>query len=280
VSRSPERPRGDPAAGGYVHGYTAREAERLHDQAATLRELLHHDTAWPAGSLVLEGGTGVGATTAIVAARNPAVRLVSLDGAADSLRQAQAALRAAGLGRVALARGDLYRLPCADGAFDHGFLCFVLEHLAHPLEALAELRRAVKRGGTITVVEGDHGSCYFHPETPAARAAWQCLIRVQAELGGDSLIGRRLQPLLLAAGLREVAVSPRMVYCDAARPQWLDGFVKRTIIPMVEGVREQALARGYIDAATWAQGIADLHATGTAPEGTFCYAFFKGVGVC
>jgi SAM-dependent methyltransferase len=263
----------------YVHGYSPREAERLHDQADTLRELLHHDSAWPNGSRVLEGGTGVGATTAIVAAGNPRVRFVSLDFAPESLRRAREDLVAAGLRNVALARGDLYRLPFAEGTFDHVFVCFVLEHLARPLAALAELRRVLRPGGTLTAVEGDHGSCYFHPETPAARAAWQCLIRAQAELGGDSLIGRRLQPLLRAAGLREVSVSPRMVYCDAARPQWLDGFVLKTIIPMVEGVREHALAHGYIDAATWAQGIADLHATGTAPEGTFCYAFFKGVGV-
>ena len=48
-----------------------------------------------------------------------------------------------------------------------------------------------------------------------------------------------------------------------------------------EGLSTKASFRacGYIDAATWAQGIADLHATGTAPEGTFCYAFFKGVGI-
>ncbi|HKJ00771.1 MAG TPA: methyltransferase domain-containing protein [bacterium] len=266
-------------ASDYVHGYSAREAERLHDQASTLRELLHHDSTWPPGSLVLEAGTGVGATTAIVSGQNPAVRFVSLDFAGASLAQARAELGAAGLRNVSLTRGDLYRLPFPDAAFDHVFLCFVLEHLTRPPAALGELIRVLKPGGTLTAVEGDHGSCYFHPETPAARAAWECLIRVQAALGGDSLIGRRLQPLLRGAGLREVRVSPRMVYCDAARPQWLDGFVMRTIIPMVEGVREEALARGYIDADTWARGIADLHATGTAPEGTFCYAFFKGMGV-
>ncbi len=84
---------------------------------------------------------------------------------------------------------------------------------------------------------------------------------------------------MAGAGLREVRVSPRTVYCDASRPEWMDGFVKKTIIPMVEGVKEQALERGYIDADTWAQGLSDLHRTGEPPEGTFCYAFFKGVGV-
>ena len=47
----------------YVHGYTEREAERLHDQAATLADLLHDDTSYPEGAAVLEAGCGVGAQT-------------------------------------------------------------------------------------------------------------------------------------------------------------------------------------------------------------------------
>ena len=37
----------------YVHGYDPRESLRLQDQAATLVELLHSDTVFPARSRVL-----------------------------------------------------------------------------------------------------------------------------------------------------------------------------------------------------------------------------------
>jgi hypothetical protein len=47
---------------------------------------------------------------------------------------------------------------------------------------------------------------------------------------------------------------------------------------MVEGVREQALAAGLVDAATWARGIAGLRRAAES-DGVFCYTFFKGVGV-
>ena len=47
----------------------------------------------------------------------------------------------------------------------------------------------------------------------------QCLVDVQARLGGDSLIGRRLSPLLVEAGFRDVRVGPRMVYVDSSRPE-------------------------------------------------------------
>ena len=264
---------------GYVHGYTAREHERLHDQAGTLAELLHHDTRYPAGERVLEAGCGVGAQTELLVRHSPQARIVSLDLSPASLEATRQKNAAQGLANVRLCRGDLYRMPWPEGAFDHVFVCFVLEHLADPPAALAELRRVLRPGGTITLIEGDHGSCWFHPETEAALAAWRSLIRAQAALGGDSLIGRQVYPLLKAAGFGGVSVTRRDVYCDESRPEWMEGFVKKTIIPMVEGVKEQALATGMIDERTWAQGIRDLHATGTPPEGVFCYTFFKGVAV-
>jgi hypothetical protein len=136
----------------------------------------------------------------------------------------------------------------------------------------------LKPGGTLTVIEGDHGSTFFHPRSDAAWRTIQCLIDVQAAMGGNALIGRELFPLLLGAGFREVTVSPRFVYVDASRPEWVEGFTRNTYIAMVEGVREQALAGGLIDRPTWDKGIADLKAS-AGPDGTFCYTFFKAVAV-
>ncbi len=156
------------------------------------------------------------------------------------------------------------------------FVCFVLEHLARPRQAITCLTKVLKRGGTITVIEGDHGSVYFHPESRYARRAIQCLIELQARAGGDSLIGRSLYPLLTQAGLQHVEVSPRVVYVDASRPHLVEGFTKKTFTAMVEAVGERAIASGLIDEETWKQGIRDLYRTADA-DGTFCYAFFKAV---
>jgi hypothetical protein len=42
-----------------VHGYRARENERLQDQAGTLVNLLHCDTLYASGSVVLEAGASL-----------------------------------------------------------------------------------------------------------------------------------------------------------------------------------------------------------------------------
>lgn len=262
----------------YVHGYSEREGERLSDQANALAELLHWDTSYPEGSEVLEAGCGIGAQTVHLLRRSPGARFTAVDISEASLARARSAARAAGLGNATFERADLYALPFPRHRFDHVFVCFVLEHLARPLEALASLSACLKPGGTLTVIEGDHGSALFHPESPDARRVIACLVDLQARTGGDAQIGRRLYPLLRGAGYVRVAVSPRFVYADASRPDWVKGFTLDTFTAMVEGVREPAIAQGLVDAAGWERGISALRRTAEG-DGVFCYTFFKAVAV-
>jgi SAM-dependent methyltransferase len=263
---------------GYVHGYSDRESSRLSDQASTLDPLLHADTGYPSGSKVLECGCGTGAQTIILARNSPEARITSIDLSRASLDKAAALIEMQGLSNVTFEQADLFDLPYEQEAFDHVFVCFVLEHLPDPLGALACLKGVLKREGSITAIEGDHGSWYCYPESAEARRTVQCLIEAQARLGGDSLIGRRLFPLLREAGFRDVRVSPRMVYADSSRPGLVEGFSRKTFIAMVEGAREQALSLNLIDEETWDKGIRDMYRA-TESDGTFCYTFFKGIGL-
>lgn len=262
----------------YVHGYSGREGERLLDQAATLVDYLHGGTAYEPGSSVLEAGCGVGAQTVTLARNSPGAKITSLDLSEDSLAEARKAVAAEGITNVTFQKADILNLPFPGGCFDHVFLCFVLEHLPAPAAALKSLREVLRPGGTITVIEGDHGSAYFHPDSPWARKAIQCLVDLQARVGGNALIGRQLHPLLVGAGFREVGVSPRVIYADSSRPDLVEGFTRKTFTAMVEGVREEALGSGLTDEETWEKGIADLTRTAQG-DGTFNYTFFKAEAV-
>ena len=128
--------------GDYVHGYSERESTRLSDQAGTLKYLLHHDTIFPDGSVVLEAGCGIGAQTAIIAGQNPGCRFVSIDISEQSLEKARERIRRSGLVNVEMLRADIFSLPFSESSFDHVFLCFVLEHLPEPSRALDALKKA------------------------------------------------------------------------------------------------------------------------------------------
>lgn len=264
---------------GYVHGYSAYEARRLGDQADTLAQLLHSGTAFPAGSRVLEVGCGVGAQTVHLVASSPGARLVAIDVSEDSLAQARARVHACAPGAsVDWHRANLFAMPFADNSFDHLFVCFVLEHLPDPLQALAALRRVLRPSGSITVIEGDHGSAFFHPRSAAASAAIDCLVHMQSTAGGNALIGRQLQPLLSEAGFADVVVGPRTVYADRTRPDLVEGFTRNTFTAMVESVRDDAVAAGLATDIDFDRGIADLRRTATE-AGTFHYTFFKALAV-
>lgn len=262
----------------YVHGYHTRERERLQDQAATLVELLHADTVYPDGCRVLEAGCGVGAQTVTLARNSPGARFTSVDISERSLAEAQARVREAGAVNVEFRQADIFDAPFPPGTFDHVFICFVLEHLSRPVDALRGLKNVLANSGTITVIEGDHGSAYFHPDSEAARQAIDCQVELQRRAGGNAMIGRQTYPLLRQAGYGSVRVSPRMVYADHSRPALVEGFTRKTFTAMIEGVRDDAIAAGLVAEHVFDQGIADLYRT-MEPDGVFCYTFFKGTGV-
>lgn len=261
----------------YVHGYNERENIRLQNQASTLIELLHDDTFYPFGSRVLEVGCGVGAQTIPLARNSPDAFITSVDISDTSITEAKRRAAAAGVSNVHFEQADIFNLPYQPHSFDHVFVCFVLEHLANPVEALHTLQTYLKPEGTITVIEGDHGSAYFHPNSNAAQITIQCQVELQQRAGGNAMIGRELYPLLREAGYTSVRVSPRIVYVDASKPELVEGFIKQTFTAMIEGVQETAVTAGIVEQSVFEQGIRDLYRTAEA-DGVFCYTFFKAIG--
>lgn len=262
----------------YVHGYSERETLRLNDQAATLDDIIHNDSIFKKESLVLEAGCGVGAQTKIIATKNPDSNFVSIDLSEDSIREAKGMIKSLGINNVEFKQADIYNLPFEDETFDSVLVCFVLEHLHNPQQALNELKRVLKKGGALIAIEGDHGSTFFYPDSIYANSAINCQIELQKQNGGNSNIGRELYPMFRSIGLSDLSVTPRIVYIDASKPQLVEGFIKNTFTAMIEGVGEQAIQQGITDSLTFEKGIKDLYRTAES-DGVFSCTFFKGIGI-
>jgi ArsR family transcriptional regulator len=115
---------------------------------------LHHalielTVAMPLGDLI-DIGSGRGRILKLLGSR--AQRAVGVDIDADSRQLARAELLLAGIENCSLRNGDMYDLPFADGEFDTVILDDVIGNAEHPMTAIAEARRILKRGGRLLLL--------------------------------------------------------------------------------------------------------------------------------
>jgi SAM-dependent methyltransferase len=171
------------------------------------------------GGRVLDVGCGAGPHLGLFArAGAPGGQVIGLDRAADRLALAGELWRAeVAVGAIALREGDHDALPFADGAFDAAWSSMVLHHAEDPQTMLGEMRRVVRPGGTVAVLDGDAGGSY--PILP-----WPPDLEMRLRLAGweaqatgfdgklpyhfSGYTGRQLPRLLREAGLTDVRILP------------------------------------------------------------------------
>jgi SAM-dependent methyltransferase len=249
------------------------ELARLEEQAALswpneLRLLIGLGLGG-AGPL-LELGCGPGAVTRRLRAALPTQRLIAIDADESLLRHA------AHVG-VPLAAGLAEALPLRSGSMGMALVRYVMQHLPAPEPVLAELRRVLRPGGLLAVIDVDGGLWGLaEPLFHDLASLHERLADRQREAGGQRLIGRRLTRLLRDAGFRDVVMRPFAVTSDE-RP--IDDFATHLgperFVPLLDSgalsLGEFALAAGC-----WQRFRADPNAwimllgfivTGRAPVG-------------
>ncbi len=119
------------------------------------------------GERVLDVCTGTG-DLAIAATLRHRVSILGIDFAGEMLKYALEKIRRRGLDdRIRLARGDATRLPVADGTFDAAMVAFGIRNVVDPGAGLREMRRALRPGGRLVILE------FGFPKIPGIRAAYK-----------------------------------------------------------------------------------------------------------
>jgi demethylmenaquinone methyltransferase/2-methoxy-6-polyprenyl-1,4-benzoquinol methylase len=107
-----------------------------------------------AGARVLDLCTGTADLLIEALGRTPAGQGVGLDLSPAMLSRGGEKLRRRGLaGRSALLCGDGERLPVASASFDGALVSFGIRNVGRPEVALRELRRVLRPGGRLVVLE-------------------------------------------------------------------------------------------------------------------------------
>ena len=172
--------------------------KRFVQQAAwtsQLRSYLFNRTGLAAARRVLEVGCGSGA---ILAGLETEAAVHGLD--LEPKRLAEARRHAP---QARLTCGNALRLPYASGVFDIAFCHFLLLWVEQPLQALLEMKRVTRPGGSIlALAEPDYNARVDKPEELVPIGRWQAeALRRQ---GADPGLGSRLPELFRQAGIRTI----------------------------------------------------------------------------
>jgi ubiquinone/menaquinone biosynthesis C-methylase UbiE len=216
------------------------------------------------GFAVLDVGCGTGAITRGVAElAGPGGRAVGIDVNASLIAEARAAHRE--VPGLAFTVADVYALPF-DAEFDVVTAARVLQWLADPAGALAAMGRAARPGGRIVALDYNHEKVLWRPAPPATmQAFYAAFLRWRAEAGMDNAIADHLAELFVAAGLRDVEVSPQHEAVERGEPGfeaaagiWADVAATRGRQMVADGVIDEAArAAAEADHRAWVHASAE-----------------------
>lgn len=217
------------------------------------------------GLRVLDVGCGPGTITADLARLVDPGAVIGVDRAPEVIARARQDGAASNL---RFGAGDVYALDFPDDHFDVVHAHQVLQHLADPVAALAEMRRVCRPAGIVAARDSDYGAFTWAPGDPDLDR-WLATYRAVARRnGGEPDAGRYLLAWAHAAGFADVRASAS-AWCFATpedRDWWGSMWAERMV---ASAIAEQAVETG-IATGEELRSMADaFHRWQVHPDGWF-----------
>ena len=234
----------------YLHGFNSEEQQRLMDQAGFLAPLIYATADFSGCENLLEIGSGVGAQTRVLLGLYPKLRITSVDFSAAQLQKAKENLKNFA-GRVTFVHQDASQLQLED-KFDSAFICWALEHIPDPLQALHKMKACLLPGAKIHITEVFNSTFYCYPACPDHEFYYRKYNEQQAAFGGNPDVGAQLGNLLFQAGFQDISLGRNGFHLDQSDPSALRRFIDFWKILMKSG------APGLLESGSVSQEEIDL----------------------
>lgn len=199
-----------------------REALRLEqkvDPVVWVQRYLAHRVC--PGAEVLSVGCGPGVILRSVANLDSSINATGIDISTDRLQQARERNR--DNSRVQFVCGDAQSMEFQSDRFDLVYCRMLLQYLKEKEQAVCEMARVCKPGGTVLLQDLDGQLLWHYPENPSVQRTLEKVVAALAATGFDPFVGRKLFWLARNAGLTNIDVQAECYHLIAgeADPQIL-----------------------------------------------------------
>ncbi len=266
----------------YIHGSHQEEQQRLSALNDFLNAGCLEKMKFERAAHILDVGSGLGQFSRAMASQlQEAGRVVGVERDPLQIQKALTKAQQAGQeGLVEFRQGDAYDLPLKDeewGSFDMAFSRFVLEHLDQPSLAVAQMAKAIKKGGKVVLADDDHATYRLAPEPPGFTLIWTAYIRSYERVGNDPFIGRRLTSLLYENGLQPARLTS--VFFGACAGENSFSFISDNLIGILEGAKELMCQEQLITPTHFEESIASIRRWQELPNAALSYSIDWAEGV-
>lgn len=198
---------------------------------------------------VLDVGCGPGVILHEIAELDPTVQATGLEISSDRVRIAVD--KHADNSRVRFVSGDAHAMQFASHNFDFVYSRMLFQYLPDKQQALAELVRVCRPGGTVLLQDLDGQLLWHYPESPGVQRAVETVVKALSKTGFDPFVGRKLYRLAQLAGLENLRVDVECYHLIAGevRPHTLEQWKLKLDIafPQIAQVLGQQGAKKQVD---------------------------------
>lgn len=259
----------------YIHGFDPVEQNRLLHQAHFLEPYVYEGVDLEFAKRLLEVGCGVGAQTRILLRRFPDLKIDSVDFSPHQLGAAKDLLKEAIKDkRLRLFEQDALKLKMAYKNYDAAFLCWFLEHVPDPLQALKKVRKHLTPGGKVYCSEVFNQTLFVEPYSPAFIQYWFEFNDFQWSIKGHPFVGAKLGHLLKEAGFKDIQVEVRPFHFDSREPRKRAAFTEYFFNILLSA--EKALVKEKrVSPASIQKMKKEIEVVKKAKDGVFFYAYIR-----
>lgn len=266
----------------YIHGSTPKEQNRLSKLNDILNQRCIEALNLKGGEKILDVGSGLGQFSLAMAKQvGPEGQVIGIERDHAQITSAKAlAKQNPQIQNLEFRSGNAYDLPLSNSevaSFDVVHTRFLLEHLASPQQAVAEMIKATKVGGRIILSDDDHATYRPTPEPLGFALIWNAYCRSYERLGNDPYIGRRLVTLLHQSGINKI--KNNNVFFGGCQGDGTFSLVADNLIGILEGAKTLIIQEQLLNEDSFDVAIDSLHQWKTLPDAALFYSIDWAEGI-
>ena len=157
------------------------------------------------GKVVADIGTGLGILPCLLKDKNTS-KIIGIDLDKAFLKAARVINHAENTGYV---NADGCNIPVKNSVFDAVFARYVFQHINLSEVFISEIKRVIKDGGLLVIVDIEDDMNIFYPDLPeSSKKLFGVYYEYQKLRGGDRSISKKLPGFLLSHGFRDIKIKP------------------------------------------------------------------------